>query len=169
MTSKSRHDAKNYIMTQSYVMNKTLSQRQGYIMTSNITSKSSLWRQTYVMTFKSTSRRQIRDVKKIVMTSKGMSWRQSYIMMSKLRHDVKKYIMMLKSTSWGQSNVMALKGSSLRQKVRHDVIQSYIMTSKVRNKSIMTSKLCHDVKNTSWRLKLSKSTLRYFFKYAMRS
>ena len=116
-------------------------------------------------------------LQKHVMMPKGMSWRQKH--MSKISSWRQKRILTLKGSSWCQKHVMTSQSVSWHQK--------YFMTPNkiwrcVRNTSchhkydvkefVIASKTCHDIKNTSWRQKMSKSASKgslWCQKYVMTS
>ena len=104
----------------------------------------------YFKKFAMTSTRR-HHAKKFVMTSQDLSWRQKY---SKCLSWNQKYVMMSKSLSWcqkvryGKRFVITSKNKTvITSKIRHDVKKFY-HTKKTRR-----HKVRHNIKNTSWRLR----------------
>ena len=178
MTSKVCHDVKKYIKTSKLHydvkgVSKSMSWRQKYVMTSKyVTPKRRHEIEKFVKHVMTAKTRY--DYKQFAMTPKNTYWIQNYVNVSKnmsshqkvrqkvrhVRHQ--KFVMMFKSISRRHIYIMT---SKVCQNVRHE---KFVMTSKTRHnvkklvKHGMTSKMCHDIKNTSWRRKNSK-------KYIMKS
>ena len=122
MSKKFRHDIENTSWHKKFIM----------------TPKTSSWRQKYVMISKV-----LHDIKKVLHDVKNAPWRQKrhdgkmFVMtlnvMMSWRHDVKKNRHDIKNTSWRQKYAMTSKSSS-------------DMTSKLRERFVMTSKYRHNVK-----------------------
>ena len=118
----------------------------------------SSWCQKYIMTLKSSSLCQ-----KHVLTPKCFSWRPKYINKWRQKHLMLSK-MFMSSKIWCQWVCHYIKNTSWRQKVSHDVRNTWIQkvrkytswrqkyikmmsnSSSWRQKYVMTSKVCHDVK-----------------------
>ena len=134
---------------------------QNFVMMSKhiMMSKSSLWHQKCRHHVKNMLWWQkVHCFKMIIMIRhdvKSLSWRQKFVMKSKVCHeikicyyvnDVKKFVMTSKVLH-GVQSMSCRQNLPWRQNVRHDVKRCCICYD---IKKLVTSKIRHDVINTSW-------------------